>query len=152
MTCFRDTDICRRCGPEVSACLSFAGKTSNNRSHVMSGFGNLVAEAILAPEGSAARADAERQLTCKMAASTHIMCACGAIFDQGTICILERTWTDGHKSHTVQCCPKCRAVADDHLRKLLDRKMKDGSPAVEGTFSWLTWAAQEEVARTCPPA
>lgn len=113
----------------------------------MSGFGNLVAEAILAPAGSAARADAERQMTCKLVASTHCMCACGSIFDQQTVCILERTWADGRKSHTVQCCPSCRATADDHLRKLLSRKMPGGGNVVEGTFAWLTWDAQEAVLR-----
>ena len=108
-------------------------------------FSNLVAEAILAPEGSAARADAERQMTCKLAASTHCMCACGSIFDQSTICVLERLWTDGRTSHVVACCPSCRVPADAKLRELLSRTMMDGSPAVEGTFSWLTWDAQEEV-------
>jgi hypothetical protein len=110
-------------------------------------FSNLIAEAILAPEGSAARADAERQMTCKLVASTHCLCACGSIFDQHTVCVLERTWDDGHKSHTVQCCPSCRATADDHLRKLLSRKMPGGGDVVEGTFAWLTWDAQEEVLR-----
>jgi hypothetical protein len=110
-------------------------------------FGDIVANALLAPEGSAARADAERQMTCKLVASTHCMCACGSIFDQSTVCILERTWDDGRKSHTVQCCPSCRATADNHLRKLLSRKMPGGGVVVEGTFAWLTWDAQEEVLR-----
>jgi hypothetical protein len=110
-------------------------------------FSNLVAEAILAPEGSAAREDASRRMTCKLVASTHMLCACGNILDQQTVCILERTWDDGHKSHTVQCCPSCRATADDHLRKLLSRKMPGGGDVVEGTFAWLTWDAQEEVLR-----
>jgi len=106
-------------------------------------FSKMVADAMFADGDE--RTDIERQITCKMAASHNIMCECGNILDQSTVCVLEREWTDGRTSHVVTCCPSCRVPADAKLREILGRKTSDGQEIVEGTFSWLTWDSADAV-------
>ena len=99
-------------------------------------FSNLVAEALLHPER---RDDCERRMTCKLSASTQMLCHCGSVLDQNTVCVLERKWDDGEASHIVACCPTCRITAETHVVKL-GRKAD-----VQGVFTWLTWDAAQVV-------
>lgn len=100
-------------------------------------YGNLVAEAILSTD-PAAKADALRQMTCKGLASTQMTCHCGDILDQSTVCVLERCWHDKTlpDDTIVVCCPKCRQIAEKHVRKYTSRR------AGKAVYKWLTWDAE----------
>lgn len=99
-------------------------------------FGDIVANALLAPEGSQERQVAERQMECKMVAMHQMLCPCGDVLDQETVCVLR--WADTGKL-VAACCPNCRSVAEMPLVKLY-RQNK-----LNGELVWLTWDACEQV-------
>lgn len=105
-------------------------------------FSSMVAEAILAPEDSSARNDVQRQMECKMAAMHTIMCHCGSILDQATVCVLRVENAQEDDADTiVTCCPACRRTADQHIVKMFrDGKLRDGD-----TLTWLTWDSEDVV-------
>lgn len=108
----------------------------------MDDYGTLVAAALLAPDGSTAREDAERQMTCKLQASHRIQCACGSILDQSTISVLELSGET-----IVVCCPACRRRAEEYIPRLIaDTGMHPGD-----TLTWITWDAAQVVDPAAKP-
>ena len=108
----------------------------------MSEFGNLIAEAILEGRDSKAAKEAERKIACKLAASLRVLCPCGNVLDERTVCVLERVREEGRNSTLLVACPTCKPLMDKELRR---RIMEKDKLTEEGSFLWLTWDAQDEV-------
>lgn len=101
-------------------------------------YGNLIADAILNPE---TKEQSLRRLTCKACASSQCTCHCGAILDEKTVHVLERTPEDGSRTVTIiACCPDCRSAANTTVRRLVHDRRASGD-----TFTWLTWNSTEIV-------
>lgn len=109
----------------------------------MSGFGNLIAEAILEGRDSKAAKEAERKIACKLAASIRVLCPCGNVLDERTVCVLERVREEGSNSTVLVACPTCKPLMDKEIRRMITEKDK---LTEEGSFLWLSWDAQEPVA------
>tara|TARA_R110002167_G_scaffold17216_6_gene66066 strand:+ start:2253 stop:2855 length:603 start_codon:yes stop_codon:yes gene_type:complete len=110
-------------------------------------YGNLVAEALLHPERSE---DCQRQIACKTAASTQMVCHCGEVLDQSTVCVLERSYPEQQLADdtVVACCPACRVEADMHVVKYMVGKTHLLHPGA--TYTWLTWDAADVVDPSTP--
>ena len=72
----------------------------------MDSYESLIAKAILGDDND--KADAMRQTTCKLSASTKMFCECGHILDQKTIHVLEQITIETNEEKTLaSCCPDC---------------------------------------------
>ena len=113
-------------------------------------YGNLIADAILAPADSSARDDSKRRIVCKTAASTQMTCHCGEVLDQSTVCVLERSYPEQQLADDtiVACCPSCRLVADTHVVKFMANKTRVSHPGA--AYTWLTWDAADVVDPSTP--
>ena len=103
---------------------------------MVNNFGDILAMAMLAPEGSQERQDAERHMECKLIAANQMLCPCGDVLDQETVCVLQ--WADTGKL-VAAVCPNCRGVAELPLVK---QYRENRLPA---DLVWLTWDAREQV-------
>lgn len=98
----------------------------------MSSYESLIAKAILGDDKD--KADSMRKTTCKLAASTAMVCQCGHILEQKTVHVLEVIDVATNEEKTLAaCCPDC---AKSHAVKLetIARVQKQTN-----RYRWQTW-------------
>ena len=108
---------------------------------------------------------ADRQITCNIAASHSITCDCGAVLDEQTVCILqhlEGEWVslldsnhrvkDGENwSCVATCCPDCQDSITGIVKKSIKTaltKTKDSTidpNEIIGKWRWLNWAGTTDI-------
>jgi hypothetical protein len=104
----------------------------------MSSYENLVAAALLGDDKQ--KADSLRQITCKLAASTRMVCDCGDILDQSTVHVLEMVRKEDGKESTLTAC--CKSCAEKQGAKLQQIVRLHGA---EYEVYWTTWQARIDI-------
>tara|TARA_R110000868_G_scaffold394052_2_gene665257 strand:- start:10 stop:330 length:321 start_codon:yes stop_codon:yes gene_type:complete len=101
----------------------------------MSSYENLVGAALLGDDK--AKTDSMRQITCKLAASTRMVCDCGDILDQSSVHVLEMVRReDGKESTLTACCQSCAIKQGDKLQQIVRLH------GAEYEVFWTTWRAR----------
>jgi hypothetical protein len=104
----------------------------------MSSYENLVAAALLGDDKQ--KADSLRQITCKLAASTRMVCDCRDILDQKTVYVLEMVHRETGKESTLAAC--CKSCAIKQGAKLQQIVRLHGA---EYEVFWTTWKARIDI-------
>jgi hypothetical protein len=66
-----------------------------------------------------------RRTTCKVAASTAMFCACGAIQDQRKIHVVEIVHNDGKEQTIAALCPECWAKNEAAIQRVAKKATAD---------------------------
>ena len=117
---------------------------------------NTIGEHLL---GQIDSEQADRQITCNVAASHSITCACGAVLDEKTVCILQHQDDGKDWSCVATCCPDCQdsitGIVKTSIENALERtndntvdnikkRMIDPS-AIIGKWRWLNWTGETDI-------
>jgi hypothetical protein len=96
----------------------------------MSSYEKLIGQALLGGD----REQSMRRIACKTVASTQMVCGCGDVLDQRTVCVLETQ--DGSKT-LAACCPACKEKQAPEIAAIAADK--------NWSLVWLTWNGAETV-------
>ena len=100
---------------------------------------------------------ADRQITCNIAASHSITCDCGAVLDEQTVCVLQHLESnhrvkDGKDwSCIATCCPDCQDSITGIVKKSIKTaltKTKDSTidpNEIIGKWRWLNWTGETDI-------
>ena len=104
---------------------------------------NTIGEHLL---GQIDSEQADRQITCSIAASHSITCDCGAVLDEKTVCILQHQDDGKDWSCVVASCPDCQGPVTGWVKKAIKTaltKTKDSTidpNELIGKWRWLNWS------------
>ena len=115
---------------------------------------NTIGEHLL---GQIDSEQADRQITCNVAASHSITCDCGAVLDEKTVCVLQATAPRGSGkdwSCVATCCPDCqdsvtrivKTSIENALERTTDiRKRMIDPNEIIGKWRWLNWSGTTDI-------
>lgn len=115
---------------------------------------NTIGEHLL---GQIDSEQADRQITCNVAASHSITCDCGAVLDEKTVCVLQATAPRGSGkdwSCVATCCPDCqdsvtrivKTSIENALERTTDiRKRMIDPNEIIGKWRWMNWSGTTDI-------